>query len=57
VRPGYFEEQLRWSLMGSIVAGTSEIQRSLIARRGLGLGARPDTKAVRSLLRWRLWRG
>lgn len=34
---GFFEEQLRWSLMGTIVAGTSEIQRTIIARRGLGL--------------------
>jgi len=34
---GYFEENLRWSLMGTIVAGTSEIQRTIIAGRGLGL--------------------
>jgi len=37
VRAGFFEEEVRWAAMGTIVAGTSEIQRSIIATRGLGL--------------------
>jgi 3-oxocholest-4-en-26-oyl-CoA dehydrogenase alpha subunit len=47
VAEGFFEEQLRWALMGTIVAGTSEIQRTIIARRGLGLGtARHATRTA-----------
>ena len=34
---GRFEQQLRHSLMWVISIGTNEIQRSLIAQRGLGL--------------------
>ncbi|MBU2287446.1 MAG: acyl-CoA dehydrogenase family protein, partial [Gammaproteobacteria bacterium] len=34
---GHFEQQLRHSLMWVISIGTNEIQRSLIAQRGLGL--------------------
>lgn len=37
VHAGFFEEGVRWAAMGTIVAGTSEIQRSIIATRGLGL--------------------
>ncbi len=34
---GFFEEEVRWAAMATIVAGTSEIQRGIIATRGLGL--------------------
>ena len=34
---GRFEQSLRHSLMWVISIGTNEIQRSLIAQRGLGL--------------------
>lgn len=37
VANGHFEQQLRHSLMWVISIGTNEIQRSLIAQRGLGL--------------------
>jgi alkylation response protein AidB-like acyl-CoA dehydrogenase len=37
VENGRFEQQLRHSLMWVISIGTNEIQRSLIAQRGLGL--------------------
>ena len=36
-RNGRFEQNLRHSLMWVISIGTNEIQRSLIAQRGLGL--------------------
>ena len=37
LRNGAFEQGLRHSLMWVISIGTNEIQRSLIAQRGLGL--------------------
>ena len=37
VQDGRFEQRLRHSLMWVISIGTNEIQRSLIAQRGLGL--------------------
>ena len=40
LRNGRYEQNLRHSLMWVISIGTNEIQRSLIAQRGLGLGER-----------------
>jgi len=37
IQNGRFEQNLRHSLMWVISIGTNEIQRSLIAQRGLGL--------------------
>jgi len=37
LRNGRYEQNLRHSLMWVISIGTNEIQRSLIAQRGLGL--------------------
>jgi alkylation response protein AidB-like acyl-CoA dehydrogenase len=34
---GHMEAHYRWSIIETIYAGTSEVQRSIIALRGLGL--------------------
>lgn len=45
---GMFEHSLRYSVVDTVGAGTSEVQRNIIARRGLGLPVNNGVKASTS---------